>query len=303
MGFSLSQRNYIKKLIDVETHNDQLTTYRTMETGILASNVNEHKYSAFSFLDRTQINASLASNYEITSTGTKIDVKNIDGQPANSIVDNFTRSLNTVVNKAQLMFKMRNNCNVPTKVSYWKLTNKQRFDITKTPITSIQEGLVASGLGSTAITDIRYNPSDSEAFGRHYKVFERKSFTLMPGKEHTVYLSRRKPFKYSHDEDLAHSASHFDPKFTQWLLFKTTGVIGHSSDLTENVGRCSSSIDFELTFSITNDAVTNSFKQNHVSAAYLPTIPTIPICNVADSNTVEPDCKIVDTNVTSLPPA
>lgn len=301
--FSKQQKTYLKKLIDVESHNDQQNTWRTLETGTLASNVNEHKYQAFSFLDRSVINTALAANVETTTTGTKIDVKGIDGAPDNDPVDNFTRSLKTVINKANLKFKIRNNCNVPVKLSYWKLANKRRFDITKTPITSIQEGLVATGLGAGAITDIRYNPSDSPAFKLHYKVFERKSMTLMPGKEHTVTLSRRTPFKYSHDEDLAHAASHFDPQFTQWLLFKTTGVIGHASGLTEEVGRCSASLDFELLFSMTSEAVSSSYRWSHISADYLPTIPTVPICTVLDTNNVEPDCKIVDTNVTSLPPA
>lgn len=288
--------------MDNEGHDDITTTFRELASGKLESSVNQHAYQSFSLMSRGFIDKALARNQEtVTTVADKIDVSTYDGSP-NNAVDNFTRALNTQIISGKLTFKIRNNCNVPVKLSCWKLRPKQRFPQNSNPVTSIQEGLVASGLDATAITDIRYTPNDSDAFKRHYKVLSLSNVTIAPGGEKTYTLSRNTPFKYSHDETLSHTASYTDPKFTQFLLFKTTGVIGHSSGVDQKVGRMPATLDFEEMEQIKFEQVSNSFAHSHQSGDYLPTLPLPPIATAIDTNTNEADCDIQDTIVTAPVP-
>lgn len=254
--------------------NNNVSSYRKVDSGQIIGTANECLYTAFHFLDKDHIEDAAQSIKVMVPTAG--DLTATTGNPLNQ------NSLKIRVLGGSVHHKLRNNGVMPCKFIFYRLFTKSRLGTTDGPTTEISDGLSDMGVTSP-LTDIRYYPTDSKQFLKFFKVVQRWSVTLEAGQEYTLKQSRKKPFTYNPDFFDRHTAADKQPGMSQFILCRSVGVVSHDATTHTSVGTSDYTVDYVSTMTINISSSVSSMSSKRVIEAGALDAQTTP--NVAQETT------------------
>ncbi len=233
-GFSKNQKKYIKKIADGATDDENVCTWRDIDSGKFACLKNSCAYTSVYLMSRTQIELAIDGAKMLdpnagTLTEVTVDLTTIDG-------------LSTKILNSRVSMKFRNNGQAPCDLKVYWLSFKKRG--LTTPNALLEDGLENAGITVNETTDLRFDVYDSKTYNDFIKIWKTKTYRLNGGDEVDCVLRRNKPYMYDPDEYDKHNASEYVPGMTQALHFRLSGVIAHDDTTSALVGTCDASLDY-----------------------------------------------------------
>lgn len=211
---------------DMGTH-----IYRLLNTTVRSCNVAQASITSLSGMTKANLEAALANlrYYDPSAPSALVTADGTTG----------TYQKEFLINKMYSRYTVRNNYQVPAKVTMYIVCPKDATQIT--PQTAFTNGL--ADIGNPSSTSPMIHLTDSNQFNDIWRIESSKSKTLYPGQEMVVSYSP-KPFQYDPSTFDSHTLDYNKSFRSYTLVIRVEGVLGHDTVAAEYTS-LAASVDLE----------------------------------------------------------